>query len=269
VRSNSKMLAYKLSARPAAALELGATFQDHYGGVGGRSSRFLNRVVDFLPLIDIFRRHNYTDSSHTLDVDSDKALGADVRWRIDRLGGVIVAGEILTDDFDVHRLVSLLNYAGSHALTITVPRLASPAWSLQLSATHMGPLTYTHATLQQGMTTRGRLLGNELGPDVKAFGAELRWMPGASLRLSLEGRSSVYSTSTYGGRYNADGRWLVNKIASGTDELREMGVGTLAFEPTPSTGVILRGGVERTRNVVVIGGRRHTYAADVGVRWRP
>ena len=37
--------------------------------------------------------------------------------------GVIVAGEWLVDDFDVHRLGSLLNYAASHSLGITVPRL--------------------------------------------------------------------------------------------------------------------------------------------------
>jgi hypothetical protein len=269
VRSNSKMLAYKVSARPAATLELGATFQDHYGGEGGRSSRFFNRLIDFLPMIDIFRRHNYVDSTHTLDVDSDKALGVDARWRIDRLGGVIVAGEMLIDDFDVQRLVSLFNWAASHTLTITVPRLASPAWSLQLSATHMSPLTYTHAALRQGMTTRDRLLGNELGPDAKSFGAEVRWMPGAAVRLSLEGRSSIYSTSGYGAGYNDNGRWVVHKLIEGTDELREMAVGTLALEPTPRAGVTLRGGVERTRNVMVVGGRRHTYTADVGVRWRP
>jgi hypothetical protein len=269
IRSSSKMLAYKLSARPAPALELGLTFQDHYGGKGGRPSSFSNRLIDFLPMIDIFRRHNYVDSTHTLDVDSDKAIGGDVRWRIDRLGGVIVAGEILIDDFDVQRLVSLLNYAASHALTITVPRLASPAWSLQLSATHMGPLTYTHYSLRQGMTTRERLMGNELGPDVKSFGAELRWMPAAALRLSAEGRSSVYSTSLYGSGYDANGHWVVHKTLSGTDELRELAIGSLVVEPTARAGVVLRAGVERTRNVMVTGGRRHGYVADVAVRWRP
>ncbi|NUO40109.1 MAG: hypothetical protein HOQ31_16075 [Gemmatimonadaceae bacterium] len=220
-------------------------------------------------MIDIFRRHNYVDTTRTFDVDSDKAIGGDVRWRIDRLGGVIVAGEILIDDFDVYRLVSLLNYAASHALTITVPRLASPALSLQLSATHMGPLTYTHATLLQGMTTRGRLMGNELGPDAKAFGVELRWMPSATVRLSAEARSSLHSTSTYGAGYNENGRWIVNKVDSGTDELRELAIGTLALEPTARTSLTLRAGVERTRNIQVIGGRQYSYVADVALRWRP
>jgi hypothetical protein len=263
------MLAYKLSARPASALELGFTFQNHFGGEGGRPSSILNRVVDFLPFIDIFRRHNYSDSTRALDVDSDKAIGGDVRWRIDRLGGVIVAGEILIDDFDVHRLVSLLNYAGSHALTVTVPRLASPAWSLQLSATHMGPLTYAHYTILQGMTTRGRLLGNELGTDAKSFGATLQWMPAAAVRVAVEGWSNVYSTGTYSAGADTTGQWVVRKLTSGTDELRELAIGTLALEPSPRAGVTLRAGVERTRNVMVTGGRRRSYVADVGLRWRP
>ena len=269
VRSHSKMLAYKMSVRPTPALELGATVQNHFGGEGGRTSPFLTRIIDFLPMIDIFRRHNYTDSSQVLDVDSDKAIGADARWRIDRLGGVIVAGEWLVDDFDAQRLVSLFNYAGSHALSITVPRLGSPAWSLELLATHMGPLTYDHAALRQGMTTRGRLLGSELGPDAKRFGAELRWMPAAGTRLSLAGQSVVYSNSTYRAGYDAGGQWVVNKAASGTDELREQVIGTVALEPTSATGLTLRGGVERTRNVMFVGGRRRSYVADVVFRWRP
>jgi hypothetical protein len=269
VRSDSKMLAYKLSARPASALEVGVTFQNHFGGEGGRPSGILNRLIDFLPIVDIFRRHNYTDTTRTLDVDSDKAIGADVRWRIDRLGGVIVAGEMLVDDFDVERLVSLLNYAGAHTLTVTVPRLASPAWSLQLSATHMGPLTYAHFTLRQGMTTRERLLGNELGPDAKSFAAVLQWMPSGAMRLSAEARSSVYSSGTYSAGYDAGGRWRVLKVTSGTDELRELAIGSLSLDPNPRTEVTVRAGVERTRNIMFTGGRRRSYAADIGLRWRP
>ena len=55
---------------------------NHYGGEGGRPSSFGNRLIDFLPFIDIFRRHNYTDSTRTLDVDSDKVLGLDGRLQI-------------------------------------------------------------------------------------------------------------------------------------------------------------------------------------------
>jgi hypothetical protein len=133
----------------------------------------------------------------------------------------------------------------------------------------MGPLTYTHHALRQGMTTRGRLLGNELGPDAKSFGAELRWMPTAATRLSLEGRSSIYSNAAYAANYDINGRWIVRKILAAPDELREQAVGTLDLEPTPALGVTMRAGIGRTRNVMFVGGRQHAYVADVGVRWRP
>ena len=94
-------------------------------------------------------------------------------------------------------------------------------------------------------------------------------MPSAGVRLSAEGRSSVYSTAGYSAGYDANGRWVVNKVWSGTDELRELAIGSLAIDPTPRAGVTLRAGVERTRNIMGLGGRRHSYVADVGLRWRP
>lgn len=269
VRSKSKMLAYKVSAQPAAGLELGATFQNHFGGEGGRRSSFLYRVIDFLPMIDIFRRHNYVDTTVVFDVDSDKAIGMDARWRIDALGGVVVAGEILVDDFDVHRLANLLNSAGSHTLLVTLPRLGSPPWALRLGAVHMGPLTYTHATLTQGMTTRGRLLGNELGPDARSFWADLRWVPAKRVEVAVEARSSIYSNALYSSGYDINGRWVVEKRGSAPDELRELAIATVAVEPSSAARITLRGGLERTRNVMFTGARRRIWVADVGVRWRP
>jgi hypothetical protein len=111
-------------------------------------------------------------------------------------------------------------------------------------------------------------MGNELGPDAKAFGAELRWTPRAAVRVSLRGQSVVYSSSVYQAGYDINGRWIVSKTSSGTDELREMGIGTLAFEPSPSLGLNLRAGVERTRNELVTRATRHSYVVDAGVRWR-
>jgi hypothetical protein len=272
VRSHSELLAYKVSVRPTPNLEVGGTFENHFGGEGGRSSSLGDRLIDFLPMIDLFRKHNYFDSTQTLEVDSDKALGADVRWRIDRLGGVIVAGEWLVDDFDVHRLRSLFNYDGSHALSIIIPRLASPAWSLRLGATHMGPLTYAHAALTQGMTTRGRLLGNELGPDAKAFWAEGRWMPSASIWMSLAGESAISSNAIYSLGFDpADPAKLlfVRKLSAAPDELREQAVGTLVLAPSAAAGVLLRAGAVRIRNAMFTGGRRHDYVADIALRLRP
>ena len=267
VRSDSKLLGYKVSIQPSRRAELGATFLNHYGGEGGRPSSLGDRLIDFLPFIDIFRRHNYTDSSRTLDVDSDKLLGVDGRLRIGGLRGVVVTGEVLIDDFDVRRIPKLLTGYGSQAIGITVPRLFSPLLSLKLTAKHMGILTYTHGALMSGITTRGRLIGDELGPDAKAFGARLTWQPAAEVRVSLEGRSAIHSNAQYVTYYAdaSNNRFVVQKTSRTPDELRDrLGTHILVHnEEGPSVSV--RFVTERSRNFAFQGFRRTDSAGEIAV----
>lgn len=269
--SHSRLVSYKVSVRPNRALELGGTFQNHFGGAGSVPAPLRERIFDLLPFIDIFRRHNYSDSTRALDPESNKVIGADARLRLERFGGLTLWGEWLIDDFDVYRLRTLLGTAASHSLAITVPSFLSPVVALTFSAKHMGVETYSHARLMQGITTRGRLLGDELGPNAKAFGTELRWMPTPSIALAVEGRSAIYSDADYficpppGGCT----RYVLITVARRPDELRERLLGTLTLSPVPALHLFLRGGGERVRNQVGTGGRRHSYVADVAVRWRP
>jgi hypothetical protein len=269
--SHSRLVTYKVSVRPSRALELGGVFQNHFGGAGSVPAPLRERIFDLLPFLDIFRRHNYTDSTRALDPESNKVLGMDMRWRIDRLGGLIVAGEWLIDDFDVSRLRTLLGTAGSHSLSITFPRLRSPAFSATLSARHMGIETYAHARLTNGVTTRGRLLGDELGPNAKAFGARFRWMPSAAVDVTVDGRSAIYSDADYficpppGGCTS----YILKTIARRPDELREQLIAAVTLAPSPQLAVSFRAGGERVRNQIGLGGVRFDYVTDVGVRWRP
>jgi hypothetical protein len=267
VRSHSKLLAYKVSVQPSRRTELGATFMNHFGGEGGRSSSAGNRLVDFLPFIDIFRRHNYRDSSGSLDVDSDKLLGIDGRLRVGGLRGVLFTGEMLIDDFDVHRIPQLFTGYGSQTVGVTLPRLVSPLLSLNLSATHMGILTYSHAPLTNGITSHGRLLGNELGPDSKAFGARLTWEPTSAARLSIEGRSAIYSNAEYASSYtDADStRFVVRKVSRTANELRDRIGTTLLLQSEAGPSFTLRFVGERARNYLFQGGRRNFYAAELAL----
>ena len=268
-RSGSKLLAYKVSVQPSSAVELGGTFMDHFAGSGARSSSFGNQFVDFLPFIDVFRKHNYTDTSRVIDVDSDKLLGVDGRVRIDPLGGVLLTGELLIDDFDVHRIPKLLTGYGSQTLALIVPQLGSPALSLKLSAKHMGIITYTHADLKNGITTRGRLLGDELGPDARAYSAKLRLAPFAELGFELEGSAAIYSDATYTAFYSdaAGTRYVVQKLSHGTDELRDRLVGTVVYQSVDGVALTMRAGAERSRNVFFTGGRRRDYVAEIALRF--
>ena len=267
-RSHSRLLTYKVSVQPASVLELGGTFMNHFGGEGGRPSNFSDRLIDFLPFVDVFRKHNYRDTTRTFDVDSDKLLGVDGRLRIPVLAGVTIAGELLIDDFDVYRIPKLLTGYGSQTIAVILPQIVTPALSLKLSAKHMGILTYTHAALLDGITTRGRLLGDELGPDAKSFSAQVRWDASAGARFELEGRSAIYSNATYSGFYSdsAGTRYVVQKISHTDDELRDIVMGSLILQNDDGIALTLRGGFERVRNADFQGGRRRDYVAQVGLR---
>ena len=267
VRSHSKLLAYKVSIQPTRESELGATFLNHFGGEGGRPSGAVDRLIDFLPFIDIFRKHNYADSTRTLDVDSDKVLGLDGRLRLGGLRGVLLTGEMLIDDFDVRRIPKLLTGYGSQTLGITFPRFVSPLLSLRLTAAHMGIITYSHGALTNGTTTRGRLLGSELGPDAKAFGAQVTWQPIPAATLSLEGRHAIYSNAEYSVSYadENNSRYVVRKISSTPDEIRDRIGSTLLIQSEVGPAMSLRVVGERARNYLFQGGARRYFAAELAL----
>ena len=268
VRSRSKLLTYKVSVQPGSTVELGGTFMNHFGGTGGRSSRFSDRLFDFLPFIDVFRTHNYVDTTRTFDVDSDKLLGVDGRVRLPALGGTVLTGEMLIDDFDIHRLPKLLTGYGSQTVAIILPQLGSPAVSAKLSAKHMGIITYTHFQLTDGITSRGRLLGEELGPDAKSYSALLRLAPSPGMRLELEARSAIYSNATYSAFYSdvAQKLYVVQKVAKNPDELRDLLFATLILQADDGIAITMLAGAERTRNANFLGGRRRDYVAEIALR---
>jgi hypothetical protein len=195
-------------------------------------------------------------------------LGVDGRVRLDALGGTVFTGEVLIDDFDPHRLPKLLTGYGSQTFAIILPHLGSPAVSAKLSAKHMGILTYTHAVLTDGITSRGRLLGDELGPDAKSYSALVRLAPSVEVRLELEARSSIYSNASYAGFYSdpAETRFVVQKVASGPNELRDLLLATLIMQSEDGIAITLRGGAERTRNANFAAGRRRDYVAEIALR---
>jgi hypothetical protein len=265
VRSHSKLLAYKVSVSPDRRAELGVTFMNHYGGEGGRPASLGNRLIDFLPFIDIFRRHDYSDTTSSGDVDSDKVLGLDGRLHLGGLRGVLLTGELLIDDFDVRRIPQLFSGYGSQTFNVIVPRFISPLLSLKLTAKHMGILTYTHAALTNGMTTRGRLLGDELGPDAKAFGAQLSWQPTGAFQFGVYGRSAIYSNAEYRTFYtDADQEdFVVQKVARTANELRDRAGAVMLLQSDAGPTLSLRFVTERSRNYLFQGGRFTDSAAEL------
>lgn len=265
VRSMSKLLAYKVSVQPRRSLELGATFMNHYGGAGGRASGLGTRIVDFLPFVDIFRGHNYTDTTRALDVDSDKLLGVDGRWRSGALGGLVLTTELLIDDFDVHRIPTIFTWDGAQTFGAALPTVAGSRISARVSAKHTGVRTYTHGSLSNGITTRGRLLGDELGPDAKSFGGEIGWHPDQGLRGTVEVVSAIMSRADYVA-VEQGSFFGIRRLGPATNELRDRIVVSAITELRPGWMLTWRGGAERVRNADFAGGVRRDYVVDVALR---
>ena len=265
VRSHSRLLAYKVSVRPHGSLELGASFMNHFGGAGAPTASFGDRLIDFLPFVDIFRRHNYTDPTRPMDVESDKLLGVDGRLRIARLGGLTLATELLIDDFDVHRIPTLFGWDGSQTFSALLPSVAGSAYSLRLSAAHTGVRTYTHGPLSNGITTHGMLLGDELGPDAKAFGATVAWHGQQGARVALSGRAELYSRSDYVVE-DIGTRFDLHRLGTVTNELRDRLVASAEYPQPGGLTLVARAGAERIRNADFTSGRRHSYRLDIALR---
>lgn len=269
-RSHSRLLAYKVSVQPSPALELGGTFLNHFGGEGHAPAGFVDQLIDFLPFVDVFRRHAYDPVTLQGTVDSDKVIGIDGRLRLAVLGGVTLAGEWLVDDFDANKLSKLLTNLGSHSLAVIVPRVGTPALSMTLSAKHMGLLTSTHATLLNGMAVRGRLLGDELGPDAKAFALSLDWTPSSRGQLTVEARSAIHSKALYSASYVDAERTLYEyaTVSREPDELRDRLLATATLHLSDAARVSLRAGGQRVRNADFLGGRRRDYLLELGMHLR-
>jgi hypothetical protein len=268
VRSHSKLLAYKVSVLPNRDLELGATFLNHFGGEGGRPSTIGDRLIDFLPFVDIFRGHNYTDTTRTLDVDSDKQLGVDGRFRLARVGGLIVSAELVIDDFDVHRIPTLFTWDGAQSVRLTLPVVGRAPVSLSVTARHTGVRTYTHGALSSGLTSRGRLLGDELGPDAKAFGADVTWERRSGVRASLGVRSAIYSRAEYV-TVDQGSYFRIRRVGDAENELRDRLVAGVVAPWRERVELTARVAGERIRNADFAGGTRRDYAAEVALRYAP
>jgi hypothetical protein len=244
--SHSLLVSYKVTVKPASALEVGATFVNHFGGSGAKGAAAIDRFVDLVPLLDVFRHH--ADST---DVNSDKLLGIEGRWRISRLAGVTLFGEMALEDFDRHRLYSIFHEDAAYSLGLVVPQLVVPALSARLGVHSTGIRFYEHHLITNGIAARRFLLGDELGHQARGASALVRWesVTGAQVtaNLDVEERRNDFFDGSY---VNPDQTGLVFRtVLTLPAETRARAVvGASWFTRERHVVVRLSGGVERIAN---------------------
>jgi hypothetical protein len=198
--SHSRLLSYKMSMKPTEVLELGAAFDNHFGGAGARGTGWLDRLIDFIPPVDLFRHH--PDS--TL-VDSDKLLSADARLRIRRLANVTVFTEVAIEDLDFHRMRSILTEDAAYTAGLIVPVVWVPSVSARLAYHRVGIRFYEHHIFRDGITSRRFILGDDLGRDAEGVWGSLQAQLAPTFTTTLDVAADTRRNDSYVGSYTEPG----------------------------------------------------------------
>lgn len=244
--SHSVLVSYKVSIKPARDVEFGAAFMNHFGGAGAQGTGALNRFVDLVPLLDVFRQH--ADST---DVVSDKLLGTDARIRLSRLANVTVFGEVALEDFDIHRLHSIFHEDAAYTLGVLMPTLPLPSLSARIAYHTTGVRFYEHHLITNGIAARRFTLGDDLGHDAWGGSALLRWEGASGAALTATADIEERRNDRFGGGYTNAGQQkglVFVRVEERPAERRGRVVIAARFTPMEGMTLQLAGGAERVSN---------------------
>jgi hypothetical protein len=186
---HTKLAAWHLAATPHPQFEIGVGFLDAMGGNGGQAASFGDRVLDVIPLVDVFR----TGSDFQF---SNKVAGLDLRWRMPRWAGFEMYGEMAVDDIDGRTIERAVNEDAAYLVGASVSCFAECGrYAVRAEYHRTGTRFYTHT--HYPLTKSGFVLGDPLGP--RAFAGYLSFdadfARGGSLNIT--GAFEARSGNTY------------------------------------------------------------------------
>jgi hypothetical protein len=160
---HAKLAGWQVSIQPWSRFELGVAVLAQTGGSGGPKGTFFQRVIDLFPVIDALA------PQHSDLQISNKLAGGNLRLRFPELSGLDVYYELQIDDFDGRRLRSSLVEDAAHLIGARLPLLVGNdqlTWRAEWH--HTSLRLYEHAQFKSGVTYRGRIIGDPLGPNARA-----------------------------------------------------------------------------------------------------
>ena len=172
VPPHARLAGWQASIQPWARFELGVAVTVQTGGNGGPKATFLERVVDFFPVIDALA------PQHADLQISNKLAGGNLRLRFPELSGADFYYELQIDDFDGRRLRSSMVDDAAHLLGLRVPiltRAGEIAWRAEWHRTALR--LYEHSQFVSGSTYRDHIIGSPLGPHAAAGYLSGTWRP--------------------------------------------------------------------------------------------
>ena len=247
---HTRFFAYKVSTRPHARFEIGASLAEQVGGQGAPGGTFLQKAGDAFPLLDaLFLHRNF--------FFSNKFVAVDIRYSIPKARGVQFYAEGAFDDFDLRRVRSVFTEDAGYiwGLSASCFRECGP---IRASAEYhvTGLRFYTHGWFRGGYTVDEMFIGDPLGPRGRAGHGTLELDRGRyslTTALAYEVRSGDKYGATTTTPDDSDFRFV--KLEQHPAERRWRVMPTLRIGGVSSAWSFdLGGGAERVENFGHAGG---------------
>ncbi|HEY4215951.1 MAG TPA: capsule assembly Wzi family protein [Gemmatimonadaceae bacterium] len=265
VHPHSKLIGYHIAALPVRQLEVGLEVIDAMGGKGGQPATFGDRVLDVVPIFDVFRSGSDFQFSN-------KMAGGDFHWRVPSWRGFELYGETGLDDFDARRLrIVFLQDGGYIAGTSLSCILECGRLGVRAEYRQTGIRYYTH--YDYFLAEHQELLGDPLGPRGLGGYLTVDGESHAGIYGALTGAFEVRSGNTYSSHVtNSSGANFHFVLAARRPgEKRERVMATLSTDRgTQRVSVRATAGVEHVTNFrFVAGSDRNNVLGTVGLMVRP
>jgi hypothetical protein len=258
---HTKLVGYHIAALPHPQFEIGLEVLDAMGGQGGQPASFGDRVLDAIPIVDVFRANSDFQFSN-------KMAAGDFHWRVPSWAGFEFYGQTAIDDFDARRLRSIFLEDGGYLIGTSLTCLADCGRVGVRAEYHQtGIRFYSHPDYP--IEQNGSLLGDPLGPRGVGGYLTIDGDAGALGRLAVNGAFEARSGDGYGS--GATGDHTVGfhffQVYHGPAEKRSRA--TVTWNPDLGggyTSLRIMTGAERVTNFDFVAGmNRMNWLASLGV----
>jgi hypothetical protein len=193
---DAALVGYHIAALPSPRFEIGLEVIDAMGGKGGQPASFSDRILDAIPIVDVFRANSDFQFSN-------KMAAVDFRWRAPSLAGFEFYGQTAIDDFDARRLKSVLLDDGGYLIGTSFTCVVECGrFGIRTEYHQTGIRFYAHPDYP--IEQNGTLLGDPLGPRGVGGYLTLDGDAGALGRFALNGAVESRSGDGYGSAASGD-----------------------------------------------------------------
>lgn len=235
---------WKFSFLPWRNFELGLSHSVMGGGQGGISASFWKRFIDLTgPVGNLFGAETHI---------SNRVAGPDFVIRFPGLRGLTFYYEFLVEDhLNIKRWDAMFLDEAMQQVGLFFPRLnRDGSKTLRAEFLYSGFRTYRHQQYTSGWTHKGRLIGNELGPDAYS----------ASLTYADQPTSYFYQRHTLSyevrdnDQYTFNGTIAPRKTQDNLSEYRWRWVSAIEWKHHPQRKWEWMFGYERVKNFNFVSG---------------